>query len=296
MSDQLFAIIAPVLISAGIGFAWVKLGMRYDTDFVTTLATNIGTPALVFSTLVAGNLGGFDAMGGMALASVVAIVAMLLVGAVVLRVAGLSYGTYLPSLAFSNAGNMGLPLCLFAFGEPGLALAIIYFSIMAVFNFTVGVALASGTMSPLKLVRTPILWAVGVSIAVIVADYTPPQWAMRTIDLVGQLTIPLMLLTLGVSLASLGLRNLARSSVLSVLRLGIGFGVGVAVAWALDLGYRDGGVLILECAMPVAVFNYLFAARYGRTPEDVAGMVLISTLLSFVTLPFLLAYVLERAG
>ena len=295
MSEQLFAIIAPVFICAGIGFAWVKLGMRYDVDFVTSLATNIGTPALVFSTLVGQPHGGFDAMGEMALASVVAIVAMLLVGWLCLWAVNLPHHTYLPSLAFSNAGNMGLPLCLFAFGEAGLALAIIYFAIAAIFNFTVGVALASGTMSPLRLVRTPILWAVGISIAVIVTGYQVPEWASRTIDLVGQVTIPLMLLTLGVSLASLGLRNLMRSSLLSLLRLGIGFAAGIAVAWALDMGYRDGGVLIIETTMPVAVFNYLFAARYGRTPEDVAGMVLISTVLSFLTLPFLLTYVLERA-
>ena len=299
MTTQLFAIIAPVLICAGIGFAWVKLKIPYDTNFVTTLATNLGAPALVFSTIVGQNLSVatlLDRMGGMALASIVAIAAMLAGGALILRIVRLPFPSYLPSLTFSNSGNMGLPLCLFAFGEEGLALAIVYFSVTAILNFTVGVALASGTISLGKLIRTPIIWAVGASIAVIVTDFALPLWATRTIGLIGQVTIPLMLLTLGVSLAGLGLRNLPRSTALALVRLGLGFGVGVATAWAFDLGYREGGVLILQTTMPVAVFNYLFAQRYSRAPEDVAGMVLISTLVSFLTLPLLLTFVLDRAG
>ncbi len=299
MTEQIFAIIAPVLICAAIGFAWVKLKVHYDIGFVTTLATNVGTPALVFSTLVGQDLdaqGLVQRMGGMALASLVAVAAMLVVGAICLKLLRLSLSAYLPALAFSNAGNMGLPLCLFAFGEQGLALAIIYFSITAVLNFTVGVGLAAGTMSLVQLVRTPILWAVGISIAVVMTGYQTPLWAARTIDLVGQVTIPLMLLTLGVSLAGLGLRNLGRSVVLAVLRLAIGFAVGIAVVWALDMGRVEGGVLIIQAAMPVAVFNYLFAQRYAREPADVAGMVLVSTIISFLTLPVLLAFVLERAG
>lgn len=299
MSEQLFAIIAPVFICAAIGFTWVKLKIHYDTSFVTTLATNVGTPALVFSTLVGQGLsadGLFDSMGGMAIASAIAIFAMLAIGAICLRLLRLPFSSYLPALTFSNAGNMGLPLCLFAFGEQGLAMAIVYFSVTCVLNFTVGVGLAAGSMSIMQLVKTPIIWGVGISVAVIVTGYQTPMWATRTIDLVGQVTIPLMLMTLGVSLANLGLRNLGRSFMLSLLRLGIGFGVGLGVAWALDMNRLEGGVLIIETAMPVAVFNYLFAQRYSRSPEDVAGMVLISTIISFATLPFLLSFVLERAG
>ncbi len=50
--------------------------------------------------------------------------------------------------------------------------------------------------------------------------------------------------------------------------------------------------MVLQSAMPVAVFNYLFAQRYARAPEEVAGLVVVSASLSFVTLPVLLAFVL----
>jgi predicted permease len=72
----------------------------------------------------------------------------------------------------------------------------------------------------------------------------------------------------------------------------LGFGVAVGVAWALDLDRLTAGVLVLQSAMPVAVFNYLFAQIYKRAPEEVAGAVVLSTILSFASLPLLLLYVL----
>ena len=75
-----------------------------------------------------------------------------------------------------------------------------------------------------------------------------------------------------------------------------GFGAGFAVGYGLAeaLGYEGSarGVLIIECAMPVAVFNYLYAQLPENRPEEVAGTVLVSTVLSFLTLPALLWFVL----
>ena len=53
------------------------------------------------------------------------------------------------------------------------------------------------------------------------------------------------------------------------------------------------GVLLIQSSMPVAVFSYLFAARYQRHPEDAAGAILVSTLVSFATLPGLLIFALR---
>ena len=109
---------------------------------------------------------------------------------------------------------------------------------------------------------------------------------------IGDLAIPLMLLTLGVSLAKLRVASLGRSIALSAGRLAIGLAVGLAVAALLEMEGAARGILILESTMPVAVLNYLFAARYNRSPEEVAGLVLVSTAISFVTLPGLLLLVL----
>jgi hypothetical protein len=101
-----------------------------------------------------------------------------------------------------------------------------------------------------------------------------------------------MLITLGVSLAQLELTGLPRSFALSVLRLGMGFAVGVTLASLLGLEGTARGVLIIECAMPVAVFNFLYASIYNNRPAEVAGVIVVSTALSFLTLPALLWYVL----
>ena len=122
--------------------------------------------------------------------------------------------------------------------------------------------------------------------------WTVPAPIVNTTRILSGLTVPLMLITLGVSLAGLGVKKLPQAVLLSVMRLGVGFLVGWGTAELFGFEGVARGVLILQCAMPVAVFNFLFAERYNNQPEEVAGMVVISTVLSFATLPFLLAFVM----
>ena len=108
----------------------------------------------------------------------------------------------------------------------------------------------------------------------------------------GGITIPLMQLSLGVSLAQLRLADVPRTLSLAVARLGLGLLVGLGLASAFGFEGVARGVLILDCAMPAAVFNYMMAERYGRSPSDVASVVVLSTLLSFATLPLLIGWLL----
>ena len=101
-----------------------------------------------------------------------------------------------------------------------------------------------------------------------------------------------MLIALGVSLSRLKVADVKRALVLSVLRLGGGFAIGVALATAFDLEGAVRGVLILQCAMPAAVLNYILAARYGREEEAIAGVIVASTAISFATLPVLIWFIL----
>ncbi|MBM3517430.1 MAG: AEC family transporter [Alphaproteobacteria bacterium] len=291
MIAELIAVIAPIFVCAGIGLAWARFGPAYDTAFVTTLVINVGTPCLVFATLTGLEVSplAFAEIGLFALG---ALACFALFGAAVLRLAGLPFHTYLPALMFGNIGNMGLPLALFAFGEPGLGLAIAYFTVSAVANFTIGNWLSAGVLSPRTALNTPLMYAVALSVAVMLIGLPVPRWIDNTVHLLGDLTIPLMLITLGVSLAQLRVVGLWRASALSLLRLAMGFAVGYAIAEGFALEGAMRGVLILMSSMPVAVFNYLFAARNKRDAGEVAGMVLVSTLVSFATLPLLLVVVL----
>ena len=291
MFAEIFSIIAPVFLCAGIGLAWAKKGIPYEADFVTRLVTNIGFPCLIFVTLVKADITP-EAMGTMGLASLVTALLFAVIAAPLLTIFRLDQRTFLPSMIFANTGNMGLPIILFAFGEPGLALGISYFAVSAVLLFIVGPAIAAGTAKPAEVLKVPLVWAVMVALVVKFSDLTVFPWLFNTIDLLGGFAIPLMLITLGVSLAGLRVKSLPRSVALSVLRLVMGFGVGWATAEVLGYEGAARGVLIIECAMPVAVFNYLFAQLHDNRPEEIAGIVLVSTALSFMTLPALLWFVM----
>jgi len=291
MIGELFSVVAPVFICAGIGFAWEKFGRGYDVDLVTNLVTTVGAPCLVFHTLA--NLEvDREAFATIVGAAVAALAVFAALGALILRLARLPQRSYLPALMFPNVGNVGVPINYLAFGDLGLALAIGVFTVYVVGQFTVGVAIASGTVSLKALARLPLLYALAAALVFMVSGTVPPEWINATTDLLGGLTIPLMLITLGISLARLKVASVPRSVALSVLRLVMGFAVGVALAWALGLEGAVRGVFIIEMAMPVAVFNYLFAQRYKTAPEEVAGMVVMSTAFSFATLPLLLWFVL----
>lgn len=291
MTAELFTIIAPVLICAAIGYGWVRSGQIFDVGFATNLITWLGAPCLVFHVLANLDIGA-AALAAQAGAALAVIAANALIGAAILAVLRFSQRAYLPALMFANIGNMGLPLCYLAFGDIGLGFAIVVFAVNASLMFTVGMAIAAGTASLRAILRLPFLYAVVLGLGFSLAGIRPPAFINATAKLIGDFTIPLMLITLGVSLAGLGVRNLHRSLTVSVLRLAIGFATAVAVAHAFGLEGAARGALILQSAMPVAVFNYLFAQRYGTEPEAVAGVVVISTGLSFLTLPLLLWFVL----
>ena len=286
MLAELFSIVAPVLVCAGLGFGWAKSGRKFDTDMVMTLVTNIGVPCLVFSTLVQADIEA-RALAAMAGATAVVVVAVGVLGAGALKLTGQPVRPFLPSLMFPNVGNMGLPLCLLAFGDVGLALGIAVFTVMVVIQFVVSPIIAGNITSPKELARIPILYAVAASLIVILGNVEPWAWVVNTTKILGGMVIPLMLTTLGISLARLRVVGLARAAGIAVLRVGLGFGIGLAVATGLGLEGAAKGVLVLQSSLPVAVFNFLFAERYQTRPTDVAGAVVVSTLLSFAALPAL---------
>ena len=279
---QLFNIIAPVLICAGLGYWWQRTGRPFDTRMVTGLVTNIATPCLIVAALTRFQIDPAT-FGTMALAAGIVLALSMAVAAVVLPMAGLPRHTFLPAMMFSNTGNMGLPLCLFAFGDVGLALGIAVFTVNATCQFTIGQLISAGSFSARRILRTPVIYAV--ALALVLMAFQAP--------LLGGMAIPLMLMALGVSLASLQLRDAWRSFLLGALRIVMGLLVGVAIGEALGLTGAARGVIIIMSAMPAAVFNYLFAQQYGRDASAVAGIVIASTVLAFLFLPLILVIALE---
>jgi len=289
---DLLAVVAPVFICVGIGLLWGYLRKPFDNEIITSLVYNVGAPCLIIATFAKVKISS-AALGELALAGVLCYAAFALIGGLVLRASRLAIADFLPSLMFPLTGSMGLPVCLFALGDPGLALALVYFMLGTLGTFTVGAAIAAGRMSFKEILRTPAVYAVIVAVYMIVAEVHAPQWIVNTTSLLGGTVIPMQLIALGRSLMQLRVAGVGRSTALGLFRLVLGAGVGWGVSVALGLGATARAVVIIQSAMPVAVSSYLFAQLYNRKPAEVAGMVLISTVVSFVTLPLLLYFVLH---
>ena len=284
-------ITAPVFVLAAIGYAWVRLGVEYKVDFVTRLAMTLSVPCLIFTALMNTQIAP-AALTALSLATIAAYGAVTLAMVVLARLARLDIRAYVAPLIFGNTGNLGLPLALFAFGETGLGYAVVVFAIMAIWSFTFGIWLVAGRGAFGKVLREPLLWGTLLGGLFLWQGWETPRAVTRTLELIGQMAIPLMLITLGVAVARLTPGRIGQAVALSVAKLV----VCVVLAWAVGLWFELDkiafGVLVLQIGTPVAVTSYLLAEKYGADAQAVAGLVVASTLLSVFALPAMLALLL----
>jgi predicted permease len=188
--------------------------------------------------------------------------------------------------------DLGLPLALFAFGETGLGYAVVVFAIMAIWSFTFGIWLVAGSGSFGKVIREPLVWGTALGALFLVQGWETPVFLTNTLSLLGQMAIPIMLITLGVAVARLSPGGIGRAVVLSLIKLAICIGIAALAGWFFDLDKIAFGVLVLQVATPVAVTSYLLAEKYGADAESVAGLVVVSTVLSVAALPLMLGFLL----
>ncbi|MCB8888817.1 AEC family transporter [Vreelandella malpeensis] len=288
MLVELFAVMAPVLAGAGLGFVWVRRGHPYPIEFVTRLVFNIGTPSLVLASLAGASIDAHT-FGRTMLATALVISLMGVAAFAMARLLRRDWRVILAPMMYPNTGNMGLPVVLYAFGSAGFAYGITVMVTVSLFQFTIG-AMLSSQGNPLKtLVKTPTVYAILISMTLLLTDTALPAWIANTVDLMSGFTVPLMLITLGVSLASIQVKSLRSGLGFTLLRIPLAAGTAWVVAGLLGLPPLAQSILVVQMCMPVAVFNYLFAQRAQREPAYVASLVFCSTLLALFYLPALLA-------
>jgi predicted permease len=284
-------IVAPVFLLALIGFSWVKLGFEYRVEFVTRLAMTLAVPCLIFTALMKTEIDP-SALTTLLIASIAAHAAIAAIGAIGFWALKMRQQTYLAPFTFGNTGNLGLPLALFAFGAEGLGYAMIVFAVSAIFSFTFGIWVVSGAGSPMKALKEPMVGATLLGTLFLWQGWRTPDFLTNTLDLIGQMAIPLMLITLGVAVARLKPGRIAQAFVLSFVKYLVCAGVALVIGLALGLSDVPLAVLILQTATPVAVTAYLLAEKYGGDSEAVAGLVVVSTLMSVAAIPLLLTFLL----
>lgn len=255
------------------------------------MAMTLSVPCLIFVSLMQTEVGP-AALTALSLASVVAYGALTLAMQLLVRSGGLEQRTYAAPMIFGNTGNLGLPLALFAFGETGLGYAVVVFAVMMIWSFTYGIWLVSGGGSILKVLKEPLVAATVLGGVFMWQGWTTPVFLTNTLDLVGQMAIPLMLVTLGVAVARLTPGRVKLATVLAAIKLVLCAAIGWTVGLWFGLDDTALAVLVLQVSTPVAVTSYLLAEKYGADAQAVAGLVVISTLMSVIALPVLLAFLL----
>lgn len=288
---KVLEIVAPVFALAGVGFAWVKRGYEYRVQFVTRLAMSLAIPCLIFVSLMQTEIEP-SALGALSLAALAAYVLVTLAMWALVRLGKLDTQTFLAPLIFSNTGNLGLPLAFFAFGEVGLGYAVVVFAVSAVIQFTFGIWLVSGGGSLKKVVQEPLVSATLLGGLFMWQGWETPKVVTNTLSLIGQMAIPMMLITLGVAVARLRIGAFGQPLLLSALKVAICVACGIGAGLWFGLEPVAFGVLVLQLATPVAVTSYMLAEKYGADSDSVAGLVVVSTLMAVVMLPFLLAVLL----
>jgi malate permease and related proteins len=292
MINELFAIMAPTLVGTLIGWAWGKRGGDYPAEFVSKIVMTIGTPCLIISAMDKVTLSS-SVMSQVALAFFLVMAVSGILGFVYLTLRQQNIQAFLPLFIFPNTGNMGLPLCLFAFGQDGLALALGCFMAMLMAQFTIGLAIVEPTKGNFfkrcgGLLSQPVVIAMVISTCFLFWDISLPRWMANTCNLLGGLAIPLMIVALGVSLANFRVKYWSRALLFSIMRILGGASLGWMVTQLLGIDGVAADVVILQSAMPMAVMNYMLALKYNHQPDEVAASVLVSTLLGFFALPVLI--------
>lgn len=287
---QILSILAPAAILASIGIVWSKKGIDFPVPFVTTLVINVGMPALLFHTLATSTVS-LSSLGDMVLATLVVHIVFTIVALVFLNFSRKDWRLCIAHVC-GNTGNLGLPVCFFAYGETGLAYAMAFFSVQCLLLFSIGDAVLAGSASIKPMLRSPILHSVWMGTLVRYMELPVPQFMMDTVSLLGQLVIPIMLITLGVSLAKMSAKNLPSTIKLSLVRTAFALTIGFMVATLFGFEGVARGVLIIETAVPVAVFNFLMAVRHNRDSVEVSGLILVTHLAAIVYLPVLLGILL----
>lgn len=284
-------ICAPVFLLTILGIFWAKSGNEYNIELITKLVMNLAIPCLIFIALMQTKINS-ETLTKIFFATSCVLIMITLAMFCAVKILQLNLRTFFAPLIFANSANLGIPICLFAFDITGFEYAIFIFSIMAVYSMTFGVWVMSGGGSPLKLIKEPLVVSVILGMLFLFNGWKTPDFLTDSINLVGQMAIPLMLLTLGFTVGKLKSSGFLQLIFPSILKFLLCLMCALTTVFLFDLERIPAAALIIQVTMPVAVSSYMLAEKYGSNPDKVAALVIVSTMLAIIYIPFTLAFLL----
>ncbi len=284
-------IVLPVFIIIGVGYFFGKV-KEINLHSVNDLILYITTPCLIISSLSKFPLDiGITWKIFLCVAGIVVI--CMAAGLLMTKLLSLPSRVYVPPLMFANTGNMGLPLILFAFGQAGFNNGILYMVATTLMHYTLGIVLVNTERNPLEIFKLPLIYATVIGMTISIADVELPVSLGRSIELLGDISIPAMIFSLGYKLSGIKLTNVSLSFLFGTMRILLGFGLGLLFSELLGLRGLAAKVVILQASMPPAVFNFVLAEKYRLDSRRVASIIMAGTISSLFILPFIISYILN---
>ncbi len=291
---KLFEVLIPVFFIVGIGYFLGKQKSDIDTTFITNYSANFGAPALFLFAITSSGVT-YEVFSEYFFYSVIALICFAMTGIIFLFFMKKDIYRELPPFFLPNTGNMGIPICLFAYGSLGMGVAASISSLVVLLHFTANIFLASRKFNIKIILKSPSTYAVFIAVAFLYFDLEMPKFVLNTVMLLGYTMIVLILMSLGVSLTQMKVFSFKTSFISSIGRVIVGPIIGFILIKIFNLSGYAAGVLLIQSAMPSAILTYLIASMYSpkEIVDNISSMIVVSTLMSLITIPIIVFIALK---
>jgi len=288
---KVLEVIFPVMIVVFAGYLFGRI-TRIDLKSINLFIMYVSTPCLIFSSIIEGKVS-LNNASEIVITGTTIVLICLLISYFFLRIAKKDLSIFLNPIIFPNTANLGLPLILFAFGETALDYAIIFTTVVFFLHSSLGIFILNGSKKMGEIFKAPLVYAVIIPIIFNKTGISIDSGINTSIKLLGTTCIPLMMFSLGHKLSETKILNLREDFIISTTRILLGIILSVGICYLLKVDDFISKILILQYSMPAAVFNFILADRYNRSPEKIASIVFVSTIISIPIIPIILYYLMQ---
>jgi len=282
-------IVLPTFIVILIGFFFGKI-KKIDMSAVVDLAVYIAVPALAFTSMLEKEIILQDALKVWA-AALIIMFGCGIAAFIIFKILKQKHsGLYIP-ISIMNTVNIPFPIIYLAFGSAGLFAATLFFIPSALLMYSLGVYIASRKhwKNGIKEVfKVPLIYAAVLGLLLNLSRIKVPELVIQPLSFIGVMGIPLVLIVLGYNLSKVKITSFPTTLLASFLRIGIGFLFGILTVSIFNLTGILRSVVILDSAMPAAMFSSILATKYRNEADLVSSVVFVTTIISLVTIPLLL--------
>ena len=283
---KLFEVLFPVFFIVGIGFLLGKKNPNFNTSFITNFAGNFGLPGLIIFSLTSTGIT-FEIFILYFQYSLILLISFALIGIIFLFLMKKDYIRELPTFFLPNTGNMGIPICLFAYGKLGMGVAASISSLVILLHFTANIFLAKKSFDFSIIIKSPAFYTIIFTVLFLYLDIDMPVFVINTAMLLSYAAIVMVLMSLGVALTQMKVFSLKDSIITSIGRVILGPVIGFIIIKYFNLSGFAAGVLLIQSPMPSAILCYLVASMYSpkKNVDNISSTIVVSTLMSLVTVP-----------